>query len=92
VSASEHEQLVAVFVRLGASPAQAGTMARQMTKRCDQWVAERGLDRVTAMGRLLQLVTLGSQGEPPPGFEGVSRQEPPGPGGAGSSASSASPP
>lgn len=85
MSASEHEQLVAVFVRLGASPAQAGTMARQMTKRCDQWVAERGLDRVTAMGRLLQLVTLGSQGEPPPGFEGVSKPESAKPGGAGSS-------
>jgi hypothetical protein len=48
-------------------------MAEQLRKRCDQLVASRGIGRVEAMNYLLHLVTRGAQGEPPPGFEGVTK-------------------
>ncbi len=73
---TEHEQLVLLFSRLGANERQAGVMADQTIKRCDQMVAERGMSRMDAMAHLLKLVTKGSQGEAPPGFEGV-RKPPP---------------
>ena len=69
---TEHEQLTALCLKLGApTPAAAATMAEQLRKRCDQLVGSRGGSRVEAMAYLLQLVTKGAQGEPPPGFEGV---------------------
>ena len=69
---SERDQLIQLCARLGApSPTAAATMADQLIKRCDQLAAQRGIARTEAMDYLLQLVTKGSQGEPPPGFEGV---------------------
>ena len=69
---SERYQLIQLCARLGApSPAAAAIMADQLMKRCDQLVAQRGISRTEAMDYLLQLVTKGSRGEPPPGFEGV---------------------
>ncbi|HRE79678.1 MAG TPA: hypothetical protein PLN52_01460 [Opitutaceae bacterium] len=65
---SEHEQLVTLCAGLGASPEQAQVMARQLAKRCDQWVAERGMARTEAMGRLLQMVVKGRMGETVPEF------------------------
>ena len=73
---SERDQLIKLFQKLGAGEAQAGVMADQTIKRCDQLVAERGLSRMEAMAHLLQLVTKGSQGVAPPGFEGVSKPPP----------------
>jgi len=48
-------------------------MAKQLVKRADQWVKERGISRVEAMRQLLELVVGGRKGEPPVGFEGVSK-------------------
>ena len=70
---NERDQLIALCARLGASPAQAATMADQMLKRCDQLAAERGISRPEAMAHLLQIVTSSRAGEPVPGFEGVRR-------------------
>ena len=67
---TEQEQLTALCVRLGAGPAQAAAMAEQLRKRCDQLVAERGLERTVAMTYLLDLLVKGRSGETPPGFPG----------------------
>jgi len=69
---NELEQLTQLCLRLGAEPTQAEKMAMQLSKRADQLVAERGISRMEAMAYLLQLVTKGRNGEPPPGFEGQS--------------------
>lgn len=72
---TEREQLIQLCTRLGAPNATAAaTMADQLIKRCDQLAAQRGISRVEAMAYLLQLVTKGSQGEAPPGFEGVQKR------------------
>ena len=70
----ERDQLVRLCARLGApTPDAAATMADQLLKRCDQLAAQRGIPRVEAMAYLLDLVTKGSRGEAPAGFEGVSK-------------------
>jgi hypothetical protein len=66
---SEEEQLRVLCERLGASPAQAGTMAAQLLKRAAQLAVERGLTREAALAHLLNLVVQGRKGEVPPGFE-----------------------
>jgi hypothetical protein len=53
---------------LGATPEQAEAMARQLLKRADQLVAERGQSREEAMAYLLRLVVQGRSGEVPPEF------------------------
>jgi hypothetical protein len=71
---TEREQLIQLCTKLGApTPAAAATMADQLIKRCDQLAAQRGGSRTEAMEYLLRLVTKGSQGEAPPGFEGVKK-------------------
>ncbi|CAM2874688.1 hypothetical protein [Rariglobus hedericola] len=71
---TEREQLIQLCSKLGApTSAAAATMADQLIKRCDQLAAQRGIARTEAMAYLLQLVTKGSQGETPPGFEGVKK-------------------
>jgi hypothetical protein len=67
---NEREQLLALCAKLGATPAQAATMADQLIKRCDQLVAERGWARVRAMEHLLTVLVRGRNGETVPGFEG----------------------
>jgi len=67
---NELPQLIQLCQKLGAERAQAETMAAQLLKRADQLAAERGMLRTEAMAYLLQLVTKGRNGEPPPGFEG----------------------
>jgi hypothetical protein len=69
---SEQEQLQALCERLGAPPAQAATMAAQLSKRADQLARERGITREAAMKHLLTVLVKGRQGEvpddfPPPG-------------------------
>jgi hypothetical protein len=65
---SEEEQLRALCVRLGATPAQAATMAAQLQKRAAQLAVERGLTREAALAHLLNLVVKGRNGEVPPEF------------------------
>lgn len=66
---SELEHLTASCARLGASPAQAGTMARQLLKRADQLAAERKQSREEALAYLLALVMQGRSGEVPHEFK-----------------------
>ena len=66
---SELEKITALCVRLGAGPAQADTMARQLLKRADQIAAERGMAREVAMAQLLQILVQGRQGAVPPEFQ-----------------------
>ncbi len=54
--------------KLGASPQQAGAMARQLLKRADQLAAERNQTREECMAYLLRLVAQGSAGQVPPEF------------------------
>ena len=61
-------QLMKFCLSLGATPDQAETMARQLLKRADQLVAERGQSREEAMAYLLRLVVQGRKGETPPEF------------------------
>lgn len=70
---TELEQLTALCQRLGAAPAQAGTMAAQMLKRADQLAAERGIGRTAAMAYLIDLVVRGRNGEPPPDVPSAGR-------------------
>lgn len=65
---SDEEQLRALCERLGASPAQAATMAAQLLKRAAQLVVERGLTHDAALAHLLNLVVQGRRGEVPPEF------------------------
>jgi hypothetical protein len=60
---TEHEQLVALCQRFGATAAQADIMARQLAKRADQLAVERGISRVEAMTHLLQVLVKGRNGE-----------------------------
>jgi len=69
----EFSKLLALCQKLGSPEDQAKRMAGQLIKRADQWVEERGMDRVEAMQRLLDLVVSGRQGLTPPGFEGEKR-------------------
>lgn len=60
---NELEQLTQLCVRLGASRAQAATMAAQVLKRADQLAAARGTTREAELARLLELVVKGRAGE-----------------------------
>lgn len=62
---TELEQLTQLCENLGASRAQALTMAAQLAKRATQLAAERGEAREVAMARLLELVVRGRAGEAP---------------------------
>lgn len=62
-------QLTKLCGGLGATPEQADVMARQLIKRADQLVAERGQSREEAMAYLLRLVVQGHQGEVPREFQ-----------------------
>jgi hypothetical protein len=62
-------QLTKLCRGLGATPEQAGAMARQLIKRADQLVAERGQTREAAMAYLLRLVVQGRGGEVPAEFK-----------------------
>lgn len=65
---TELEQLTGLCERLGATRAQAQTMAAQLTKRADQIAAERGIPRAEAMKGLLEVVVKGRAGEVPAQF------------------------
>lgn len=65
----ELTQLTMLCRNLGATPAQAEAMARQLRKRADQLVSERGQTREEAMAYLLRLVAQGRSGEVPREFQ-----------------------
>ena len=65
---SEAEQLAALCERLGASPAQAATMAAQLLKRAAQLAEERTITREAARAHRLNVVVKGRNGEVPPEF------------------------
>ena len=65
---TEHGQLTQLCERLGASPAQAATMAAQLLKRADQLAVERGITRDVALQGLLDVVIKGRAGEVPSRF------------------------
>ena len=65
---TEHEQLAQLCERLGAAPAQAATMAKQLMKRADQLALERGITREAALQGLLNVVVKGRAGEVPSQF------------------------
>lgn len=66
---NEQAQLTRLCGNLGATPAQAEAMARQLIKRADQLVAERGQTREEVMAYLLRLVVQGRSGEVPKEFQ-----------------------
>jgi hypothetical protein len=72
---SDFEQLHELCRRLGASPEQADTMARQLIKRADQLAAERNITPVAAMEHLLKVLIHGRNGEVPPEFQGAKPSE-----------------
>lgn len=65
---TELEQLTLVCERLGASRAQAQTMAAQLLKRAEQISTERGITREAALAALMEVVIKGRAGEVPPKF------------------------
>ena len=65
----ELTKLTALCAKLGAAPAQADAIARQLIKRADQLSAERGQSREETMTYLLRLVVQGRSGEVPPEFQ-----------------------
>lgn len=71
----ELAQLTKLCRGLGATPEQADVMARQLIKRADQLVAERGQNREEAMAYLLRLVVQGRQGEVPREFRPPDKSE-----------------
>lgn len=72
---NELAQLTKLCRGLGATPEQADVMARQLIKRADQLVAERGQNREKAMAYLLRLVVQGRQGEVPKEFQPPDKSE-----------------
>ncbi|MES1167929.1 MAG: hypothetical protein ABUL61_02040 [Oleiharenicola lentus] len=66
---SELEKITELCTKLGATPEQAATMARQLMKRADQISAERGIPREEAMAQLLHILVQGRQGNVPMAFK-----------------------
>lgn len=62
---NDEEQLRVACERLGASPAQAATMAAQLLKRAGQLASERAITREAALAHLLRVVVMGRNGEVP---------------------------
>lgn len=71
---TELEQLTQLCERLGATPAQARTMAAQLLKRADQIAGERGMPREVALKGLLDVVIKGRAGEVPASFSAAPPQ------------------
>lgn len=66
---SELEKITQLCTKLGATPEQAATMARQLVKRADQISAERGIQRTEAMAQLMHILAEGRQGNVPMAFK-----------------------
>jgi hypothetical protein len=66
---SELGKIKELCTKLGASPEQAATMARQLMKRADQISIGRNVSREAAMAQLLQILVQGRQGNVPAEFK-----------------------
>ena len=73
-TSEEIEQLEKVFLSRGANPSQSKIMARQLSKRADQWVEERGMSRFEALKKLMEIVIAGREGVVPNDFSGTSAE------------------
>lgn len=73
---SEFAQLTKLCLGLGAAPAQAEAMARQLMKRADQLVVARGQSREEVMAYLLRLVVQGRHGDVPKEFQSLETTDP----------------
>ena len=73
----ELTRLAALCGRMGAAPAQAEAMARQLIKRAGQLSAARGQSREEVMAYLLRLVVQGRHGEVPKEFPASKPVNPP---------------
>ncbi|MBC2606569.1 hypothetical protein [Pelagicoccus albus] len=62
---TEREQVAALLEKMGADAKQAEVMAGQLLKRSEQIAVERGIDRLEALTKLLELVRSGRAGESP---------------------------
>jgi hypothetical protein len=65
----EFAHLTELCGKLGAPPGQAEAMARQLVKRADQLMVQRGQTREEAMAYLLRLVVQGRSGDVPKEFQ-----------------------
>lgn len=65
----ELTKLTELCGKLGATPEQADAMARQLMKRADQLMLQRGRSREEAMAYLLRLVVEGRNGSVPKEFQ-----------------------
>lgn len=65
----ELAQLTGLCAKLGAPPEQAAAMARQLIKRADQLMVQRGQTRAEVMAYLLRLVVEGRGGDVPKEFQ-----------------------
>ena len=65
----ELAKLIELCGKLGAPPEQADAMARQLMKRADQLMVQRGQTRKEAMAYLLRLVVEGRSGDVPKEFQ-----------------------
>ena len=68
-SAGEIEQLVELFLGMGADDKQSQTMAAQLSKRVTQLTTERSMSREDAMEHLLKITLDGWQCKMPEGYE-----------------------
>lgn len=71
---TDSAQLTQLCERLGATPAQAATMAAQLLKRAEQLAVERGITREDALKGLLEIVVKGRAGEVPVQFSAPARE------------------
>jgi hypothetical protein len=65
---TELQQITQLCERLGATHAQAETMAAQLLKRAEQLAAERNITREAALQSLLEVVIKGRAGDVPARF------------------------
>ena len=58
-----------IFQNLGAPEEQAMIMARQLIKRADQIAEEKNTSKIVELRKLLEIATLGAQGQTKPNDE-----------------------
>lgn len=61
-----------IFQNLGAPEEQAMIMARQLIKRADQIAEEKNTSKIVELRKLLEIATLGAQGQTKPNDEAYS--------------------
>ncbi|MEI7799246.1 MAG: hypothetical protein EBT98_01185 [Opitutaceae bacterium] len=74
---SELVALEKICLRWGAPPAAAATMARQLLKRAEQLMRERGWSQEQALTYLLNLMAQGQAGNVAPEFQPPAASSPP---------------